>query len=603
MILIKSLVLFCAILCVCFGQLLFDIQDSEAEVIAEALKKILVDIFVPINKTINVITSEETNGLIVRRMVESYGDSMNFEIKTCDNPYQDEVHFKATIIILDNKLMMCVGDFLATKRMMHLFYVSGMSLEDYFVMLSTVDHPYIKTLPNDLLLIDEGDHLSLRILTYFTETSCTETSLKIVNRFSKASQQWELPTFDLKPHFKFHGCELITNCNLTQPPEIIRPASKSTNFDEYSGYFADITNELARRLNFTMNVTNDGVIENAQIMFYGSSIMYKLTDEMVVKQRYLTTINRNIFFLVPLGDYYTGLEKLFLPYDLIGWVLIVLTFSIGLIVIQVVVRLSKVKQNFVFGRRVTTPSINMTAAFFGIGQIVLPGRNFGRFILMLYIIWCLIIRTAYQGILYELLKSDGRRPQNLEIEDFLQGNIQNLTLHMNDFCWSFLHQTPEMNHKTRLVIYNESNVHEHFEYVKKSFGDHYMIIDDLQFAISNQKEAFTNVKILKNENIRVPLKFADVAGYFMEELFKAKLLQMQEAGLIEYWKRKYYDPKYLDLMEEEGEPKILTVEQLSIGFQVFLLFSGVAIAVFVIEIVKFKWQKQRDSRRVFPFIH
>jgi len=89
----------------------------------------------------------------------------------------------------------------------------------------------------------------------------------------------------------------------------------------------------------------------------------------------------------------------------------------------------------------------------------------------------------------------------------------------------------------------------------------------------------------------------------MQEFFEAKLLQMQEAGLIEHYKRKYYDPKYLDLMEEENEPKVLTIEQLSIGFQVFLLFAGASIAVFVIEIVKFKWQKHRDSKKVFPFVH
>jgi len=627
MILIKSFVLFCAILCVLCNRKLQAIEDPEVSSVAAALKKILVDIFVPINKTINVVTNQlqypRFAGLVVRRMMENYGHLMNFEIENRGhNENEKEDFYERTKIFILDHFVEAAQVFLRKNEMVYLFYISGMTSQDYLQRLMEIDprNERTKSLPRVLLLIDEGDYLNLKLLTYFTATSCTETTLKIINRFSKVSQQWELPTFDLKQHLKFQGCALMTSCFFTGPPEITKPVNFTLSFDEYSGYFADIAKELARRFNFKMSVSQS--YDNNVIIFQGwATIRTTRKGGNQFQQKYLTAINRYIYFLVPLGDYYTGLEKLFLPYDLIGWILIVLTFSGGLIVIQVVVRLSKIKQNFVFGRRVSSPTMNLFAAFFGFGQIVLPGRNFARFILMLYIIWCLIIRTAYQGILYEFLKSDGRKPQSWTIENFLEGNYleENATLYFNEISGQWLedwyiiefsnattkirHILDEMREKKSVRPYDESNVHERFEFVKNSSGEHFMIIDDLQFAISNQKKAFTGTKILKNENIRLPLKFAEVAGYFMHELFEAKLLQMQEAGLIEYWKRKYYDPKYLDLIPEEIEPKVLTVEQLSIGFQVFLLFSGAAIAVFVIEIVKFKWQKHRDSRRVFPFLN
>lgn len=39
----------------------------------------------------------------------------------------------------------------------------------------------------------------------------------------------------------------------------------------------------------------------------------------------------------------------------------------------------------------------------GGGLIVMPGRNFARFNLMLYIIFCLIVRTAYQSIQFNMM--------------------------------------------------------------------------------------------------------------------------------------------------------------------------------------------------------
>lgn len=49
-------------------------------------------------------------------------------------------------------------------------------------------------------------------------------------------------------------------------------------------------------------------------------------------------------------------------------------------------------------------------------MIILPGRNFSRFLLTLYILFCLIIRTAYQGKQFEFLQKD-MRPANVETID------------------------------------------------------------------------------------------------------------------------------------------------------------------------------------------
>ena len=65
--------------------------------------------------------------------------------------------------------------------------------------------------------------------------------------------------------------------------------------------------------------------------------------------------------------------------------------------------------DFVIGSNVTTPSLNVIAIFMGIGQILLPQRNISRFLFIGFVLFCLIMRTAYQGKYFEFLTTDVRR--------------------------------------------------------------------------------------------------------------------------------------------------------------------------------------------------
>jgi len=56
------------------------------------------------------------------------------------------------------------------------------------------------------------------------------------------------------------------------------------------------------------------------------------------------------------------------------------------------------------------PALNVLSVFFGLGQMILPGRNFARFLLMLFIIWSLIVTTGYQSVMFEHLQTDNRKP-------------------------------------------------------------------------------------------------------------------------------------------------------------------------------------------------
>jgi hypothetical protein len=52
----------------------------------------------------------------------------------------------------------------------------------------------------------------------------------------------------------------------------------------------------------------------------------------------------------------------------------------------------------------------------------LPVNNFGRIILMVFILFCLVIRTAYQGVMFEMITTDMRKESPNMMQELLDSN-------------------------------------------------------------------------------------------------------------------------------------------------------------------------------------
>jgi hypothetical protein len=114
-----------------------------------------------------------------------------------------------------------------------------------------------------------------------------------------------------------------------------------------------------------------------------------------------------------------------MPFDASTWFLLILTFTIAFIVIFLAKKSSQSLRNRIYGRGIRTPAFNVVGTFFGIGQVRLPVESFPRFILMCFILFCLIIRTAYQGVSYDMMTKDMKKPLPKTIHDLY---LQNYTI-------------------------------------------------------------------------------------------------------------------------------------------------------------------------------
>jgi hypothetical protein len=130
-------------------------------------------------------------------------------------------------------------------------------------------------------------------------------------------------------------------------------------------------------------------------------------------------------FIITPGEKYSAYEKLILPFDLTTWILLITTFSVAYAVMLIFKFCSQKVQDLFYGEEVRTPGLNILAIFFGHKT---PSRSIPRFILVFFIIFCLIFRTAYQSVLYNLITTDPRKPTPKSYAEFYQMGYKIVTL-------------------------------------------------------------------------------------------------------------------------------------------------------------------------------
>ena len=276
-------------------------------------------------------------------------------------------------------------------------FIHGSTLND----LNQLNETF--SIDNVNFLIHDGKN-SLKLFTSFmyTKEKCRQSQFKMINQFNIANMKWKRQTFEFQKYRNFFGCNVTAG--------VSQQGLKDFHI------FTPLLDEILTHLNFTLDVK---VIENPN----STEIDFFIDHSNVIVNQIIYFKHIELLFFVPPGDSYTQFEKLFLPFEYEVWLAIIGTLIIGLVTIQIINRLSKEVRNFVYGRNISTPNINLASIFLNGGQFKIPGRNFSRFLLMLFIIWCLIIRTCYQSMLFEFLQADKRKSPVKSLDEALDKNL------------------------------------------------------------------------------------------------------------------------------------------------------------------------------------
>lgn len=109
-------------------------------------------------------------------------------------------------------------------------------------------------------------------------------------------------------------------------------------------------------------------------------------------------------YVIPQPSKLSSFEKLAQPFKAAVWFALVFCVCAGIVVIFIISICSKNLKAIVIGT--SSPISNLFLVLLGYSQPTLPRTNFARFILMMFIIFSLVMRSIYQGSLYNFLQSD-----------------------------------------------------------------------------------------------------------------------------------------------------------------------------------------------------
>ena len=262
----------------------------------------------------------------------------------------------------------------------------------------------------------------------FSEQKCGVPQLLEINRFSPSKIKWKTQQF-FNPKFEnCYGCAIDVSIGQDNLPFGNYELDSHWNLIHSEGAF----HEMFVELSWTLNFTNCKLSSCSPFLTF-----WPTAQNMEVVRHYVVSdpiLSSSDVFIVPPGESFTSWEKLFLPFDDATWMWLGITFAIAfLVIIFIKLTRSTSMYDFVIGSNVATPYLNVIGIFMGIGQIRLPQRNISRFLFMVFVLFCLIMRTAYQGKYFEFITTDVRRRPVTEIAELKERNFTMFTDRSNRF--------------------------------------------------------------------------------------------------------------------------------------------------------------------------
>ncbi|CAG9809591.1 unnamed protein product [Chironomus riparius] len=437
-------------------------------------------------------------------------------------------------------------------------------------------------------LVQNYTTMYLMTFEWFTPRQCNIHQGIKIDEFDMITQKWKWNLNYQFVKFKnFHGCLLVTGSE-----DGFQDMAYIDSLDlKTKGFIVDYTRIIAENGNFTayhrflksnlksdINSANQGLLVNIFPQF----------KSMTLNELHLTTVfeQSDMIFLITPSEKYSNFEKMAMPFDLSTWILLFTTFSIAFTVIFIVNQMSRSIQNIVYGINVKMPAFNMIGTFFGISQFKLPKSNFSRMILINFVYFCLIIRTAYQGVFYDMFTTDIRKPSIKTIKQVYENNFTIVALALDDYV-------------RPLYTFSETNVRPRIIQFKTDFE--IMIFYCQQIQNSSAKLAFflphteldelySKCKVrgrkLRQNLYSNYLALGVLRNNFIYHLMQDVIDQLIPSGIPQYL-IKFYD--WIHSRDKRfifvKIPKVLTLKDLEFGFLCWAAACSTSTAIFLIEIV------------------
>ncbi|XP_055611413.1 ionotropic receptor 21a-like [Uranotaenia lowii] len=457
------------------------------------------------------------------------------------------------------------------------------------------------------IVVGKTSAITVLIYTYhpFVTGHCDQITVQLIH-FSEGGASIALP--DLYPSRlqDFEGCPLTVGAIVGAPFLLIGSSGDSSTLDGVEGR---LVRTLMSRLNFSIDrvvdKTPDGQLWGVSGEPHERTGMRKLIQELVVDfgvgafavddasiymKSSIFYFVADMVFAVPKARPFSPFEKLCLPLETSVWVTTFAFLTLGLLVIGILRFRSQQERDFVYGRGVPTPVLNLFAVFFGIGMERTPRPNFARTLLMFWIGFCFVIRTVYQSALYQHLQTPMLHNTLSTFADIDQsGNFYYTVRSSKRYLAGF----PNIEHRIKYLPSGENTITEALQRLgrEQHFRGVFLVNRDIVAAYNLRAPKYENVWVASEVVVSVPLGLNFVRGSPLKEPFDRVILNLRKSGIIGHWLEEFGD--YDGIGSSSGrkkiagadQPKPLSMDHLSGAFQLYLGMVLLCIVVFVGELL------------------
>lgn len=277
-----------------------------------------------------------------------------------------------------------------------------------------------KNFYNVNILIETSTSINMLTCFPFFDGRCGDPSVQLINEFDRHSRTWMNSFYYPKKFKNLHKCKLIcasTATSVTQLPN-----------GSFRGPENEIINIFTRILNFTaehrLMKSTGRIYSNGS----GTQVMKKLFDNKVQIASGSLQLDRTLMLsesypfngdplvlVIPPGQPFSPIEKLYKTFDKIVWAGIVAVLVIALLLMKIV-------SHFVTDCSPKNAILNMINAFLG-GSVMtsnLPIQHFSRLSLTTFLLYALVVRTAYTAILYDFLRFEVKHKEVSNVDEMIE---------------------------------------------------------------------------------------------------------------------------------------------------------------------------------------
>lgn len=281
----------------------------------------------------------------------------------------------------------------------------------------------------NVMVYEKYGNASLYTFMPFSDGICNNIIPIKINEFDIKTRQWKMKTFFPFKLKNLQRCPIRVGTYESSPGLILKVTDNVTSLHGFEG---NLFNDIANQLNFTMDIK---VVDYGAGNFYENGSSTGLVEKLIHNQFdlimslmssnylrgvYLTPTKSyfvdKMIVIIPSDHFLDPFLKLFYVFDRRLWLSLFAILGVSVVFIEIV-KLLFPKFSKMFLNEIRMPFLTIITAFVGGSEARTPKKDFARIILAMFLIFFMVIRSVYQGGLFNILKKDVRVNQIKTIDD------------------------------------------------------------------------------------------------------------------------------------------------------------------------------------------